>query len=54
MIRDLRERITLGSFTMENLREYFELCKGSKEKNEVKFVGTMIENGKMLNFATGG
>ena len=54
MIRDLRERVTLGSFTIENLREYFESFKASKEKNEVQFVGTMIENGKMLNFATGG
>jgi hypothetical protein len=30
------------------------LFKGSNEKDEVQFVGTMIENGKMLNFATGG
>jgi len=54
MIRELRERITLGSFTIENLREYFETFKASKEGNQVQFVGTMIENGKILNFATGG
>ncbi|HKY27377.1 MAG TPA: hypothetical protein VJM12_05460 [Pyrinomonadaceae bacterium] len=54
MIRDIRERITLRSFNIDNLREYLESSEASEEKHDVQFVGTMIENGKMLNFATGG
>lgn len=54
ILTDLNERIRREPFTIKSLQDYFEDFRRSENRNQVHFVGTFVENTRVLSFAIGG